>query len=503
MLFTKNFIKYIMPSFVFVYLTYYTWIDLGHLTISLLIIATIIICFGFTKFMLGKQDSQKIEQYRILLEYLSSKLSAGFTLEASLTDAYQQLKNELGYKSTLSRSLKQLNQAILSHLDLERCLITLKENFNCQTSDAFFDVLPYLNHFGGRLDIFVKQTYRSLNAEIQMQKDIDAEQNAQKSEAIILIFLPFAFSLILIKKGTGYAHALTTATWSQMLLSIIFIIAHLSILLALLIMAQSPTKLKTKDIFFTLSNKIKIRRISIIVSQFLLSYLPTKFGYTLSEQVRILTQNQPNAWQLFIQRKLLLGLFSILISAIFAYYGIISIAFIFIVFVSIWLLQDIDIIQRENKLKQQIRIEYPNFLNSMIILLRSGLSLDKSLRLMILSHENKNKSQLKTDLLKIKHSLSVGDSAAFAITNAAENLPQEEIASILQLMARYDRDGGRELLDILEIQANASWQLYRNAMRKRLQMKNMALFIPMTVDLFVVIIMAMLPAVANLGNISL
>ena len=115
----------------------------------------------------------------------------------------------------------------------------------------------------------------------------------------------------------------------------------------------------------------------------------------------------------------------------------------------------------------------------------------------------KNKSQLKTDLLKIKHSLSVGDSAAFAITNAAENLPQEEIASILQLMARYDRDGGRELLDILEIQANASWQLYRNAMRKRLQMKNMALFIPMTVDLFVVIIMAMLPAVANLGNISL
>ena len=59
MLFTKNFIKYIMPSFVFVYLTYYTWIDLGHLTISLLIIATIIICFGFTKFILENRIHKK------------------------------------------------------------------------------------------------------------------------------------------------------------------------------------------------------------------------------------------------------------------------------------------------------------------------------------------------------------------------------------------------------------------------------------------------------------
>ncbi|NLZ71734.1 MAG: type II secretion system F family protein [Clostridiaceae bacterium] len=503
MLFLKNFLKYLIPSFVFVYLTYFTWIDLGIWAISLLLIASCIICLGITKYMLGKQNSQKIEQYRILLEYLSSRLSAGYTLEACLTDAYSHLRNELGYKSALSKSLKKLNQAISSHLDLDRCLIILKNNFNCQTSDAFFDVLPYLNHYGGRLDIFVKQTYRTLNAEIQMQKDIASEQNAQKSETIILIFLPFLFSLILIKKGTGYAYALNDANWSQALLSIIFIVAHLSILCALLIMSQSPTKLKTKDIFLTMPIKPSFKKISIQISQFLLSYMPTKLGYALSENIRILTQNQPNAWQLYTQRKSIFTVIFTLITSLFAYLKIISPAFIFIIFIGTWILQDLDIIQRENKLKQQIRIEYPNFLNSMVILLRSGLSLDKSLRLMILSQESKSQSQLKSDLLKIKHDLSVGDSAAYAVMSIAENLPQEEIASILQLMARYDRDGGKELLDILEIQANSSWQLYRNAMRKRLQTKNMALFIPMTVDLFVVIIMAMLPAIASLGNINL
>ena len=127
-----------------------------------------------------------------------------------------------------------------------------------------------------------------------MQKDIASEQNAQKSETIILIFLPFLFSLILIKKGTGYAYALNDANWSQALLSIIFIVAHLSILCALLIMSQSPTKLKTKDIFLTMPIKPSFKKISIQISQFLLSYMPTKLGYALSENIRILTQNQPN-----------------------------------------------------------------------------------------------------------------------------------------------------------------------------------------------------------------
>ncbi len=159
--------------------------------------------------------------------------------------------------------------------------------------------------------------------------------------------------------------------------------------------------------------------------------------------------------------------------------------------------------QRENKLKQQIRLEYPNFLNSMVVLLKSGLSLERSLRLMIDSYQNNLHSHLKNDLAKIKHSLSVGESASFVLLQIAEDLPQEEIASLLQLMSRYDRDGGQEILNILDLQANSSWQLYRNAMRRRLQNKNMGLMFPMTIDLFIVIAMAMLPAIASLGNIQI
>ncbi len=503
MSFIKNFSKNIIPSFLFIYLTYLTWLDLDHYSLMILILCTILINLAFTKYMAGRQNSAKIEQYRIFLEYLSSRLSAGHTLESILLESFSRLKNELGYKSVLAKSLKQLEQSMQAHLDLDRSLKMLKDKFNCQTSNAFFDVLPYLNHYGGRLDIFVKQTYRTLNSEIQMQKDIESEQNAQKSEALILLFLPFLFSFVLIRQDTVYSESLLTAPWSLFLLAIIFVLSHFSIFLVLLIMSKNPLQLNKRDIYITLPKRIPQSKLLVFISQFLISHLPVKFGYNLSESVRILSKNQPQAWLIYIRRKLLLTLFSAIICAILIALRIISWKIFILPLLFIWLIQDFDIIQRENKLKQQIRIEYPNFLNSMVILLRSGLSLEKSLRLMISSYQGNLHSQLKNDLSKINHALSVGESAAFALLNITENLPQEEIASILQLMARYDRDGGQEILDILDIQANASWQLCRNAMRKRLQAKNLILLFPMTIDLFLVIIMAMLPAVASLGNITI
>lgn len=499
----KIFIANLFISFLFVYLTYTTWLNLGSSSIPIIIICAIIVCIGLTFYLRGKQNAAKIEQYRILLEYLSSRISSGHTLESVLLEAYSRLKHELGLKSTLSKCLKQLEQAMHSHLDLDRCLEMLKKNFNCQTSDAFFDVLPYLNHYGGRLDIFIKQTYKTLNAEIQMQKDIAAEQNAQKSETLILIFLPFLFSFVLIKQGTTYSQALVDVSWSKIILAAIFILSHIAIFISLLIIAKNPLHISNKDIYIEFKETSIQSRFIIFLSQFLLTNAPLKFGYNLSESVRILSQNQNSAWLKYNQRKCLLCFFVLIFASLLYAFQLISISVIFISFFGFWLLQDLDIFRRENKLKEQIRIEYPTFLNSMVVLLRSGLSLEKSLRLMIDSVEEKVNSQLKTDLLKIRHHLSVGDSASYALSSITESLPQEEIASILQLFTRYERDGGKEILDILDIQANSSWQLYRNAMRQRLQNKNMGLLLPMTIDLFIVIIMAMLPAIASLGNITI
>jgi len=128
----KHFIKHLIPTLFFVYLTSLTWINLENLEIIILGISTIIIGFGLSKFMSGRTASVKIEQYKILLEYLSSRLSAGHTLESSLLEASERLADELGRKSTLAKCLKQLNQGMQAQLNLERCLRILKEQFNCK-----------------------------------------------------------------------------------------------------------------------------------------------------------------------------------------------------------------------------------------------------------------------------------------------------------------------------------------------------------------------------------
>ncbi|NLJ70634.1 MAG: type II secretion system F family protein [Clostridiaceae bacterium] len=503
MSYLKQFSKMVLPALLFVYLSSLTWIDLQNQSILIIFLAALIICYGLTKFIMGRTASAKNEQYKILLEYLSSRLAAGHTLEVTLLEASNRLQEELGRRSLLAKCLKQLNQGMKAQLDLDRCLLNLKNQFKCKAGDAFFDVLPYLNHYGGRLDVFVKQTHRTLNAEIQMQKEIQSEQNAQNSEAVILIFLPFIFSFVLIKNSSSYASSLSEVKWSRPLLAIIFLIAHLAICWTLIIFAQNPASFKEKDVFINLSGKKPKSKFITFTAQFILTYAPTKLGYNLAETVRILSQNKPHAWLIYLKRKIIITFTITLIACVFCLLNIISWSILLIVPLFFWFIQDLDLIRRENKLKQQIRIEYPTFLNSMVVLLRSGISLDRSLRLMIDSYQNSRNSQLKSDLAQIKHALSVGESASVAVLQITENLPQEEIASVLQLMARYDRDGGQEILDILDLQANASWQLYRNAMRRRLQTKNMALLLPMATDLFIVIIMAMLPAVASMSNLQL
>ncbi|MDI9490476.1 MAG: type II secretion system F family protein [Saccharofermentanales bacterium] len=499
----KHFIKHLIPTLFFVYLTSLTWINLENLEIIILGISTIIIGFGLSKFMSGRTASVKIEQYKILLEYLSSRLSAGHTLESSLLEASERLADELGRKSTLAKCLKQLNQGMQAQLNLERCLRILKEQFNCKTSESFFDVLPYLNHYGGRLDIYVKQTHRTLNAEIQMQKDISAEQNAQNSEAIVLMFLPFLFSLVLIKNSSSYAGSLADVSWSKPLLAIIFVVSQVAIAWTLIVLAQNPENFKEKDVFLKLKGQKPKSKIISACAQFTLIHTPSFFGYRLANTLRILSHDKPNAWLLYIKRKIILIIIVGLISGILCILEIIAWSLLSVILLFTWFMPDLDLIQRENKLKQQIRIEYPNFLNSMVILLRSGISLDRSLRLMIESYRHNINSQLKSDLDNIKQMLSLGETASFALLQITDNLPQEEIASVLQLMARYDRDGGQEILDILDLQANASWQLYRNAMRRRLQTQNMGLLFPMAIDLFIVIIMAMLPAIASLSSMQI
>ena len=89
-----------------------------------------------------------------------------------------------------------------------------------------------------------------------------------------------------------------------------------------------------------------------------------------------------------------------------------------------------------------------------------------------------------------------------AVQHLAERCPLPEIQAALHLMARYEREGGREILDLIHMQAERGRQLYRDAIRGRAEQRSLLLTLPMAIDLMVVMATVVLPAILSMRSFS-
>ena len=107
---------------------------------------------------------------------------------------------------------------------------------------------------------------------------------------------------------------------------------------------------------------------------------------------------------------------------------------------------------------------------------------------------------LQRDIRQAVQLLDKGYSGYDAAHFLAERCPIPEIQSALLLMARYSQQGGTELLELLHLQTQQIWQLFRHTQRGMMEHRMMRLIIPMALDLFVIIATIALPFISDFGS---
>jgi hypothetical protein len=85
-----------------------------------------------------------------------------------------------------------------------------------------------------------------------------------------------------------------------------------------------------------------------------------------------------------------------------------------------------------------------------------------------------------------------------AASRLAERCPLPEVQAALRLMARYEREGGREILELIRMQSDRSRQIYRDALRGRAEQRSLLFVLPMAIDLVVVMATVILPAIISM-----
>ncbi len=564
-------------------------------------VATIPLTWAYQSFFQGRGKHRKVKQFLVLLEYLSSRIAAGQSLETSLTSAYRVVSQQTGHHSSLAKALSLLKGALMSKLGLGEALSLFNQRFRCPKAKSFLSILPFLHRFGGRMDNYIRHSHRALSEELTTQDEIVAEQSAKNTEALILIFMPFVIMFFLNQGSPTYLVPLKEAPWGPAMMQVLFLGAILSGSIALVIIAGAdPYKERTIK-FKEMEVKAPVPPWIAQLSDHIISFLPSSLGFKLAGAVRRswrvnLIRNKgkegkqkklggldsswleeaskgtPDPFPYYIQQKLCLcaggAIFAIFLLVLADLNPCLGILFT----IAPSLLQDAELLHLEKKIQQEYRLEYPSFLNLCHILLSSGLSLNKALDLAYQSFlgegdldfyhgqtggpmsslgsgsqqalanmgglaasadlaspggyassgalgssisyapygrtlstatrktffPSRNKESLiRQDFRHLQREIATGVTAADALQGLSHKVPSNEISSALQLIARYDRDGGKELLDILQLEAVACWDVYKNAMRKDLENRNILLVIPLGLDLLLVILSSVLPALAG------
>ena len=464
----------------------------------------------------GRQLFFVREQFKWLLEHLLTKLSSGATLEKAFLDAQADIGKILGKNASLLTALARTEKQLAARMPLDQILPQFNQCLPCPEARRFLAILPQICQSGGQVAQFVRQQMAMLLEQISLQQDIGAESTQRHTEALLLAGMPFLLAYLLQHSSESLSGGLIHSPFGMAGLLLAWGMAAAAAVLTVRTLAM-PESFIQKPRLDIMANNPFLRLKFLETAGHLLksiyqNWLPASFGSRLLQLIN--DSEQPDSQfakhchlglPAFFRHKALY-LMTMSLPAGLILLAMPRLWFICpILLLAISILQDIQVFQEAQRRRTEYQLEYPSFLNLIASLLNSGLSVHKALDIGLrtyLAHAGSScgsrHTAMNRDLLEIKKSLQLGQPAGLILDKIAATCPLAEARAALILVARYDRTGGQDTLMMLQVQALACQSLYRNTVRKQLELRSLQLLLPMTLDLVSVVIITILPALLSL-----
>lgn len=506
---------------------YSSFLNISWLGLVLIIMVSTASSMTLHLYRSRSRKSSYDRQFLWLIEYVSTAMTTGTTLENSLMKAADDIAELRGDKyRELKRALAKLQSGLSIHLDLDRSLHTFVNEYPCDSARQILGNISWLRRSGGKLDQYIQNSTRMLREKLELKRSMEAELSGKATEAFIVTLTPFFMAFVLKYTGNFHQHLYDTG-WGIYAMAAVYIISCFSFLLALLIksstydsykMADSDslTRLllthtsnrafqknkstgRTKQIFLKCAHKIRC---------FYKDYLPDHVWQRIQNQLKtdakIFSLDQKTAEIGYFLSKLVVICIAILTLLLLSLFEIKMLP-LFVLLPFIPVLQDLFLLRRFSLRSSQENMRYPQWLNLLSILLVSGLSLQKALQISchsnikgLAQNTNEGADYFEQELMEIRLQLGKGITPSVILSQLSGRCTIFQIKYVLDLFIRYERDGGKEILDIITLGTSSSWQIYRDELKKKLQTKNLLYLLPSGLSLLAVIATALIPAVSML-----
>lgn len=480
------------------------------------------LAFGFPlsralhKWLNSKQLSFIREQFKWLLEHLLSRLSAGATLEHAFIEAPASLGLLLGRKSDLLAQLKRIESQLISRQPLNLLLPELIHHLPCPEAQSCFQILPALRQSGGDICQYIRQQLHLIVEQLALIRDLNAETTQRQTEALILTAMPFGLVILLRQSSDMFLLSSSSTVLGTAAMLAAFSLAMTAAVTTLSSIGFTNLRRKSKSLQISSSARKRPELIKLIGSlshQFYRNLLPEIYGARLlqflQEQSKYLKLTSAQIMQTYFESKVIYFFAGLLTGILFlvAWPGqffwplVCSLGFV--------LLQDQQVFSLSKSQQLECQLDYPAFLGLVAALLQAGVSLYIALDICLKSLQNTSAEitqmmigkSIQNDLADLGRKIRIGVPAYQAIEKLAVECPITEVQSALLLIVRYDRDGGNENLQLLQMQIAACWSMHRNSMQKQIEKQTLKLLVPMALDLVAVMIIAVAPAIQSFQSI--
>ena len=434
-------------------------------------------------------------QLLVLLQVLTTSVSSGYSIEKSLLLIRPVIERTFGKRSMLLKPLINLENNLKLHVSLEESLNTFAQQIAFPETVPVFHALAISGEIGNNSLSILRSSCQMLSELNAVQGEIAASNAGKNAEAAILCIMPFGVTFALNYMSREYLDMARNTRTGSFLLACAFGICTIACAMLLKFMSHEHGRKAYKSELATNMNAGKSYNMPL--TRLVKKIFPASFITARHELFNELSVNPDYTYEQYLKKQLLTGTVFLILSASILFTLGKNPLFALFFTAALLLLGGFEIRSDVERKREDLMSDIPLFLCLISTLLESGMQLPKAISICAKAFDE-NKS-LSLEIKNLRAMILSGIPASDAIEKFSLRIQIPEAQAALLLIARYGRLGTSEVLNMLNLQSQACWNLCRNASRKRQEREALGMIIPMTLDFISVLMVAMTPAIISLG----
>jgi len=435
-------------------------------------------------------------QLLVLLQVLCTSVSGGYSIEKSLLLIRPVIEKTFGKRSMLLKPLINLENNLKLHVSLEESLDIFAQQIGFPETIPVFHALAISGEIGNNTLSILRSSCQMLAELNAVQGEIAASNAGKNAEAAILCAMPFGVTFALNYMSREYLDMARNTRTGSVLLAAAFGICTVACAMLLKFMShEQGRKAYKSELAVNMSSGNKIPKMPL--TRLVKKLFPASFITARHELFNELSINPDYTYEQYLKKQLISGAASFILGTAILVTLNKNPLFALVITAAVFILGGCEIRSDVERKREDLMSDIPLFMCLISTLLESGMQLPKAISVCSKAFEE-NRS-LSLEIKNLRAMILSGIPASDAVEKFSLRIQIPEAQAALLLIARYGRLGTAEVLNMLNLQAQACWNLCRNASRKRQEREALGMIIPMTLDFVSVLMVAMTPAIISLG----